>query len=187
MLGALSGYGRPRAGRCPAASAERTQDTAERPEQHRGPRVGQGAEYGRETAGACPLSWRPSSRRPPESRIRSVPTARCNDAHPHAEMRALSWRISMHRFEYSRTFSRPCGRLPWSLFHQAGGKSDRRIFQVPPGVPTRDTCMHMLQFCAIFSLKTVLRSRRCGRLIIVFQRMIIQPDRSFVQTRPRYR
>jgi hypothetical protein len=44
-----------------------------------------------------------------------------------AELRALSWRISIHALEYSPTISPPCRSPPWSIFHHSGRKSDRRL------------------------------------------------------------
>jgi hypothetical protein len=41
------------------------------------------------------------------------------------ELRALSWRISIHALEYSLTISPACGNPPWSIFHRFGGKSCR--------------------------------------------------------------
>ena len=34
----------------------------------------------------------------------------------HAELRALSLRISIHALEYLLTISPPCGSPPWSIF-----------------------------------------------------------------------
>jgi hypothetical protein len=70
---------------------------------------------------------------PPDS---APPAARCQESgecglaattRAHAELRALSWRISMHGLEYSLTLSRSRGRWPWGLFSWAGRKSDRRF------------------------------------------------------------
>src|SRR5580704_7672016 len=49
----------------------------------------------------------------------------CSDtlvwAYSSAELRALSWRISIHALEYLLTISPPCGSPPWSIFHRLVG------------------------------------------------------------------
>ena len=44
-----------------------------------------------------------------------------------AELRALSWRISIHALQYSLTISALYGSPPWSIFYRSGRKSDRRF------------------------------------------------------------
>jgi hypothetical protein len=63
-----------------------------------------------------------------------------------AELRALSWRISIHALEYLLTISPPFGSPPWSIFHRSGRKSDRRLFSL-----TRLAC-RMVEICADCSL-----------------------------------
>jgi hypothetical protein len=45
----------------------------------------------------------------------------------HAELRALSRRISIHALEYSLTISPLYGSPWWSIFYRSGGKSYRRL------------------------------------------------------------
>jgi hypothetical protein len=47
--------------------------------------------------------------------------------HAHAELRALSWRMSMHALEYSLTISPLYGSPSWTIFYRSGRKTDCRL------------------------------------------------------------
>jgi hypothetical protein len=66
----------------------------------------------------------------------------------HAENEYLIARLSMHILEYSLTLSRPCRRLPQSIFHPSSRKSDRRIRTAFRYMFCLGSCFQIAQFGA---------------------------------------